>query len=230
MTESQTADRIDATHRARNYPDDCSLDAIATALEGRELYDVQLLQKIDPICRRCEEKNQKRRMAGVDLADPQLNDGDRVTMHAIHVIDDDGMRPPHWNIRSVSHAQHPQRDFADCIERGTALVRARATIHTAPDGEQHIIDVDVTNRSPSDQGPDQSVVEQQMEEFVDDSDAHPDGMTVIDRDPEDAPARWPQSERDWLDSLIESHGPLQMQTYSIEHPGPADPNPGEDSR
>jgi len=230
MTHDTSDDDIDATYRATEHPDDCSTDAIATALHGRKLYDPQLLQKVDPVCRRCEEKNQKRRMAGVDIVDPQLTDGDRVIIHAIHVVDDDELRPPHWNIRSASHVQHPQIDFADCIEQGTSLLRAHATIHTAPDGTAHIVDVDVRDRSPSSEGPSQSVVDARQEQFVDDSDEHPGGMTVIDRGAEDAPASWPELERDWLNNLVETHGGLEMPVYDIEKTGSVGTNPGGDGR
>ena len=223
---TQTADDIDARFRANEHPDDCSTAAIAAALNGRQLFDPQLLQKVDAVCRRCEEKNQKRRMAGVDIVDPQLTDGDRVIIHAVHVVDDDELRPPHWNIRSASHVQHPQIDFADCIEQGTSLLRAHATIHTAPDGTAHIVDVDVRDRSPSSEGPSQSVVDARQEQFVDDSDEHPARMTVIDRGREDAPASWPELERDWLDDLVETHGPLETPDYDIEEMGPAGANPG----
>jgi len=227
MKHTNTAARIDAADRANEHPDDCPPDAIATALEGRKLYDAQLLQKVDAVCRRCEEKNQKRRMAGVDLVDVHLDDGDRITLHAVHTVDDDAMRPPHWHIRGVSHVQHPRLDFAKCIEKGTALVRARATIHKSPSGELHIIDVDVENRSATDAGPDRSVVDRRQQEFVDDSDVHPDGMTVIDRDPEDAPAAWPELERSWLDDLIDEHGPLEESLYSASLGDDAGSLPGQ---
>jgi len=217
MTQSQDeADRIDATHRANHYPDDAPTRAIATALDGRSLIDVSISQDVDPVCRRCEEKNEKRRMAGIDLADPALDDGDRVTFHAIHRDDDDPLQRPHWLITSVSHAQHPRLDFDDVITSGTALVRARATMHERPDGRLHVIDVDITNRSKTAAGPDQSVVDERMQAFVDDSDCHPDGMTVIDRDPSDPPATWPELDRQWLADLAESHGPLSMPTYSAD--------------
>jgi len=224
MTQN-TAERIDARHRANEHPDDCSLDAIATALEGRSLDDAQLLQRVDPICRRCDEKNEKRRMAGVEPVDSRLADGDRVTLHAAHCVDDDGMRPPHWHILSVSHLQHPQIEFADSVQKGESQIRAHATIHEAPGGEHHIVDVDVREHSPAADGPEQSVVDRRQQEFVDDSDAHPDGMIVIDRDPEDAPAHWPLLERAWLENLIDKHGPLEIPTYSLEHPSPGDANP-----
>jgi len=214
MTQ-HTADQIDAEQQANQHPNDCSTDAIATALDGRCLLDRPLLQDIDPICRRCDEQNKKRRMAGVDVADPQLQDGDRVVFHAVHVVDDDELRPPHWNLRPMHHADHPQPDFEDCISAGTAIVRACATIHETPT-EYYVVDVDVTHRSPTDAGPDQSVIEQRRQQFVDDSDEHPDDMTVIDPDPEDAPAHWPDEDRDWLRDLIDEHGPLTGTPYPTD--------------
>jgi hypothetical protein len=222
MTQSQdTADRIDATHRANHYPDDAPTGAIATALEGRRLHDPQLLQKFDGICSRCEEKNDKRRMADVSIQDPSLNDGDAVTIHATHTVDDDGLREPHWHIRGIEHTYHPQTPFDHVITSGTSLVRARCDLYER-DGRYHIVDVDVTERSRADDGPDRSVVEQRRQQYVDDSDAHPDDMTVIDRDPEDPPADWPQLDREWLNDLIETHGPLTKPQTHI----PMDAIPG----
>lgn len=211
MTQ-HTTDQIDAEEQANHHPDDCSTDAIATALDGRCLFDRALIQDVDPICRRCEEKNEKRRMAGVDAADPQLDDGDRVVFHAIHMADDDGLRPPHWHIRPMHHADHAQPDLEDCVSAGTALVRARGTIHETPT-DHYVVDVDVTDRSRTDAGPDQSVIDERRQQFVDDSDEHPDDMTVIDPDPEDAPAHWPDADRDWLRDLTDQHGPLTGSPY-----------------
>jgi hypothetical protein len=221
MTQSQdTADRIDATQQANQHPDDATKTEIATALEGRRLHDPQLLQKFHGICRRCEEKNDKRRMAGVDQVDPTLNDGDAVTIHAIHTVDDDGLREPHWHIRNAIHTQHPQTPFDDVITSGTALVRARATMHKS-DGRYHIVDVTVTERSRTDAGPDQSVIDERQQQYVVDDPAVDDAV-VIDRDPEDPPADWPQLDREWLNDLIDSEGPLTKQTTHI----PRDAIPG----
>jgi hypothetical protein len=226
---TQTADSIDATHRANEHPDDCSTASIAAALDGRKLFNPQLRQTVVPICRRCEEKNSKRQMAGVDIVSPEVTHGDRVTVTAIHVADDDRRRPPHWNIRSVSHISHPQVNFADCIQQGTSLVRAHATIHTAPDGDAYIIDVDVTGRSTSSEGPSQSVVDARQEQFIDDSGEYPAHMNVIDRDPEDAPASWPEAEREWLHNLVEAHGPLEMPVFSVEEGDVPGSNPRGDT-
>ena len=230
MTQTQnTADRIDATHRANQHPDDASKAEIATALEGRRLHDPKLLQKFHGICSRCDEKNDKRRMAGVDQVDPSLNDGDAVTIHATHTVDDDGLREPHWHIRGVLHTHHPLLPFDDVITSGTALVRARCELHKQ-DQRYHIVDVEVTKRSRTDAGPDRSAVEQRRQQYVDDSDEHPDDMTVIDRDPEDAPAHWPQLDREWLDDLIASNGPLTDQVYQITVDPPAGRQGGPSGR
>jgi hypothetical protein len=225
MPQSQTtAERIDATHQANQHPDDASKSEIATALEGRRLHDPQLLQKFDGICARCDEKNDKRRMAGVDPVDPSLDHGDAVTIHAIHTDDDDELRAPHWHIRGVLHTHHPQVSFDNVITSGTSLVRARCELHKQ-DQRYHIVDVEVTERSRTDAGPDQSVVEQRRQRFVDHSDEHPDDMMVIDRDPEDPPAHWPQLDREWLIDLIASKGPLTEQVYQITVDPPAGDQP-----
>jgi hypothetical protein len=221
MTQTQTPDRIDATYRANHYPDDAPTDAIATALEGRSLIDVAISQDVDNLCRRCEEKNEKRRMADVDVVNPALEDGDRVTFHAIHQDEDDTLHDPHWLITAVSHAQHPRLDFADVITSGTALIRARATMHERQDGRLHVVDVDITHRSKTPAGPDQSVVDQRQQQYIDDDPDLPDDMTVIDRDPEDPPASWPELDREWLDQLIIDHGPLSMPTYAVSAPAAA---------
>ena len=226
MTQSQnTADRIDATHRANHYPDDAPTRAIATALDGRSLIDVAISQDVDPVCRRCEEKNEKRRMAGIDLADPALDDGDRVTFHAIHRDDDDDpLQRPHWLITSISHAQHPRLDFDDVITSGTALVRARATIFERQDGRMHVIDVDIQQRSTRSEGPEQSLVDERQQQFIDDDPDLPD-MTVIDLPADEPPASWPQLDRDWLDRLVDEHGTLEVPTYDAGAPGNIDVNP-----
>lgn len=234
MTQ-HTTDEIDAEQQANHHPDDCSTSEIATALEGRCLFDRALIQDVDPVCRRCEEKNKKRRMAEVDGADPELEDGDRVVFHAIHEDDDDGLRPPHWHIRPMYHADHPQVDFADAVVSGTALVRARGTIHES-ETDNYVVDVEVTHRSRTDAGPEQSVIDKRREEFVDDSPEHPDDMTVIDQDPEDAPVHWPDKEREWLRDFIDEHGPLTGSPYpDYDTPEPTSvditpPSPGEDRR
>jgi hypothetical protein len=222
MAQTQTADRIDATYRANHYPDAAPAGAIATALDGRKLIDPTISQKVDPICRRCEEKNRKRRMAGVDIEDAQLEHGDKVTLYAVYT--DDGLTRRHWQITAVDHTHHPQIDFEDCIKAGTALVRARATIHQTPE-RFHVVDVDITHRSKTAAGPDQSVVDQRQKQHIDDSDHHPDGMTVID--PEDPPASWPQVDREWLDQLISDHGPLLIQTYGADATPAAPDSPVE---
>jgi len=218
MTHTTTADEIDAAYRANNHPNDCSEASVATALDGRVIFDTDLLQKVDAVCRRCEEKNKKRRMAGVAPVDAGLADGDRVTVHATHVVDDDGLRPPHWHINSISHVTHQQPDFGGVVESGTTLVRAQATIHKSPGGAAHIVDVEVADRSPESAGPERSVVSRRQEEYVDENDATPAGTVVVDRGPHDAPASWPEVDREWLDDLVESHGPLSEPVYHMGAP------------
>lgn len=225
MSQSDTADQIEATYRADHYPDDCTTDHIETALDGRRLQDVSISQSVDGVCRRCEEKNQKRRMAGVSPHDERLYDGDRVTLHAVHRDDDDDpLQRPHWLITSISHAQHPRLDFDDVITSGTALVRARASIFERQDGRMHVIDVDIQQRSTTTEGPEQSLVDERQQQFIDDDPDLPD-MTVIDLPADEPPASWPQLDRDWLDRLVDEHGTLEVPTYDAGAPGNIDVNP-----
>jgi hypothetical protein len=84
------------------------------------------------------------------------------------------------------------------------------------DGRYHIVDVTVTERSRADAGPDQSVIDKRQQQYVVDDPAVDDAV-VIDRDPEDPPAHWPQLDREWLNDLIDSKGPLAEQTPFFPH-------------
>jgi len=212
----RTPTRIDPTNPANIDPDECTVEGIEAALEGRKLLDTELLQKVDPVCHRTEEKNIKRRKAGVELKDAQLNEGDRVTVHAVFDDAPDGKQPPHWHITRVDRADHPQVDFDKCIQTGVALVRVQARIHVSTEGTHHLVDVDVTDRSKSDEGPEQSVVDRRQQQYVDDSGDHPDDMAVITPDAEDPPANWPPEDRAWLNDLIDNHGPLEMPVYHLD--------------
>ena len=224
------------TERANRSPETASLDDIEAALRGRSLFDVQLGQKIDG-CRRCSEKNTKRRYAGVDLVDPTFEDGDVVTIHAVHA--DSDYAGPHWLMTAVEHGHHPQLPFEDVTSQGTDIVRARARITDTERGA-YVVDVDVTHRSQSDDGPASSVVdEREQSHIVDDDEHHPDDVTVIDVPADEPPAHWPELDRQWLDRLGDEHGPLEVPTYgftpddadiSLEEGVPEPVNPGGDSR
>lgn len=217
MTQ-HTTDRIDAAHRAIHHPDEAAKSDIAAELDGQCLQDVATLQSLEPICHRTREKNEKRRMAGLGREDEHLKDGDRVTLHAVFC--DDPELPAHWAITRLDRAEHPHRDFVDWVESGTALVRAEATFHRVDNDptREHVVDVTVTDHSPTAHGPNRSKMDRERQQYVDDSDEHPDGMTVIDRPPEEPPANWPQPEREWLDGLVDDYGPLERQSYEIDSP------------
>ena len=224
------------TERANRSPSDASLGDIEAALRGRRLFDVQLAQKIDG-CRRCEEKNHKRRYAGVDLVDETFDDGDAVTIYAVHTQSD--YAGPHWLMTAVEHAHHAQIPFDDVTSQGTSIVRARARI-TVTEQRKHIVDVHVTHRSERGEGAVSSVVEGRRQSHIaDDDEHHPDDVTVIDIAADEAPAHWPELDRMWLERLADEHGPLEVPTYGItnedaeimlEEPGTEPVNPGEDSR
>lgn len=218
-----THDTDEATERANRYPDDADAADIEAALRGRRLFKPRLGQKIDG-CRRCQEKNTKRHFAGVDRVDATFDDGDDVTIHAVHDSASAGAGP-HWLITAAAHREHPQLPFDDVASRGTDLVRAHARIRERE--HTHIVDVDVIERSPMDAGPATSVVEQREQEHIDDG--APMDAVVIDRDPDDAPAHWPDADRQWLDKLASTFE-LQMPTFDVGEQASGDANPWGNSR
>lgn len=197
--------------RARRSPEDASKDDIEAALRGRQLFQGSIGQKIDG-CRRCREKNRKRRMAGTEIVDDRLYDGDEVVIHAVHRLSDHS--GPHWFITSAACSDHPQVPFAAAIQQGTHLIRATARVH-GEGNRKHLIDINVTAHSPASDGPAESTIGERQQEYVDDSDDHPDDTVVLDLDGDDPPAHWPAEDRDWLEKLVESNGPLEMPTYDI---------------
>lgn len=212
----------DDAKRANRIPDDASTDDIAAALRGRRLFDVQLAQKIDG-CRRCQEKNIKRRYAGVDLVDQTLEDDDAVTVHAAHT--DSGHAGPHWLITSAEHRHHDQLPFEDVASSGTDLVRAHARVHATEN--KHILDIDIVERSPRGEGPEQSTIEKQWQQYIDDDAGT--AATVINRNADEPPAHWPEEDRQWLQQLADAHT-LEVPTYDIAEDDPSDANPGVDAR
>jgi len=205
MTQTHpTAERIDAAYQANHYPDGASTQDVEEALEARQLADGDLVQKVDPYCQRCQQKNQKRRLVGVDESDPYIEDGDYVEFFAHHMDPDDVFVPKHWEITALYHQRHPHVALSDAAEAGVDLVRARARVHKT-ERHEHLVDVDVLERSHADDGPEQSLVMQRQERYIDDSDEHPDGMTVISIPDESPPAEWPNEEREWLRQLLADH-------------------------
>lgn len=217
----------DAAEQANRTPDDATTDDIAAALEGRQLFDAHLGQKIDG-CRRCEEKNTKRRYAGVDLVDETFDDGDAVTIHAVHRESE--YAGAYWLMTAVEHIQHPQLPFDDIVSQGTALVRARARVHDTAQG-RYIVDVDVARRSRTDRGPASSAVDERQQSYIagDDDDRHPTDVDIIEHGTDDPPAHWPELDQQWLQQLSDAHT-LEVPTYSIEKTHSAGANPWGDSR
>lgn len=200
-------------------------DIIANDLRGK-LYDPQLLQKISG-CGRCEAKNQKLRCAqGIDPVEGTsiFHHGDCVQVHAVRR--DDLCGDAHWTAAAVHHRHHPQRPFADGVVHGTDQARAHARIHVT-DENKHIVDIDVVDVSPSDDGPQTSPIQRDRQQFVDDqSDSHPDQVDVLDRGPSEPPAHWPDVERDWLRQLQADHGPLEIPHVHLGVSGDLDDGSG----
>jgi len=220
MTHNTSAD--DAADRANRNPTDAATADIENTLEGRVLFTNRLPQKIDG-CRRCQEKNQKRRCAGIETEDPTFDDGDDVILHAVH-RDGWGVAGDHWLVTSASHRDHPQVPFDDIVRQDANQVRAHARVLDRDDErEKRFVDVDIVERSRAGDGPAQSVVGRREQSQVDDD--APDGMTVIDIKPDEAPAHWPEEDRHWLDKLAQAFE-LEPQTYSIEEMGSDGSNPG----
>lgn len=184
-------------------------DAIAADLRG-ELYDPGRIQKING-CGRCQAKNHRRRCAnGISPVDDAstFDDGDDVLINAVRR--DDLWDKTHWVASGVHHRHHPQRPFADGVVHGTDQARAHARIHIT-DENKYIVDIDVVDVSPSDDGPQTSPIQRDRQQFVDDqSDSHPDQVNVLDRGPSEPPAHWPDVEREWLRQLQADHGPLEI--------------------
>ena len=202
-------DPDDAAVRANRNPADASTADIEAALEERRLFSHW--QRIDG-CRRCQEKNQKRRHAGINTVDYTFDDGDDVILHAVH-RDGSDITDEHWLVTAAEHREHPQLPFEDAISQGTDLVRARACVRERDDGRMHFVDVDIFERSRAGDGPSQSVVgRRQQSQIVDDG---PDDMNVIEIDPDEAPAHWPDGDRQWLRKLANVFE-LERRTYSIE--------------
>jgi len=216
MTQTHpTAERIDAAYQANHYPDGASRQDIEEALEGRQLADGDLVQKVDPYCQRCQQKNQKRRLVGVDESDEYIEDGDYVEFFAHHMDPDDVFVPKHWEITALYHQRHPHVALSDAAEAGVDLVRARARVHKN-ERHEYLIDVDVLERSQSDDGPDESVIAKRQQRYIDDSDWHPDDATVISVPEQEPPASWPQAECDWLRQLLEQHDAVDRNVPDLD--------------
>lgn len=222
---THNTDTHNAVDRANRHPTDAATADIENALEERVLFTNRLPQKIDG-CRRCQEKNQKRRYAGVDTAVSTFDDGDDVILHAVH-RDGWGVADDHWVVTSAAHRDHPQVPFDDMVSRDANQVRAHARVlDRDSDREKRFVDVDVVERSRAGEGPVQSEVCRREQSQIDDD--APDGMTIIDIKPDEAPAHWPEEDRHWLDKLAQAFE-LERKTYSIEKMGSDGSNPWGDA-
>jgi len=216
---THNTDANDAADRANRNPTDAATADSEAALEG-PIFTHR--QRIDG-CRRCQEKNQKRRYAGIDTVSTTFDDGDDVILHAVH-RDASDITDEHWLVTSAAHRDHPQVPFDDMARRDANQVRAHARVLDRDDErEKRFVDVDVVERSRSGDGPAKSVVGRREQSQIDDD--APDGMTVIDIDPDEAPASWPDEERHWLQKLAHVFE-LERRTYSIEKMGSDGSNPG----
>jgi hypothetical protein len=211
-----TEERINRTYRANHRPADASMQDIAAALEGRKLYNPDLMQNVEPYCSRCSDKNRKRRLVRIDDTDPYIQDGDRVAFFAISNDPDDLTTRKHWRVLSVLHERHPQPPMSKIEDSRTDIVRAWGRVHKT-EYHEHLVDVDVIERSPVGDGPAQSVIQKRRKECIDHSAEVPDGITVLDVAPEDPFPNWPEADRQWLRELIVEHGPLESDT---EYPEP----------
>jgi len=221
-------DQDGAAERANRTPADASTADIEAGLRGQQLFTH--LQRVDG-CRRCQEMNTKRGYAGVDRVDDTFQDGDEVTVHAVHADADAHFAGPFWRITSVDHERHPQIPFEDTIQSGTDIVRARARVHDVS-GQQHLLDVDVVERSPRGDGPQQSRVEQRRQQHIVEGDGgvHPEGTEVVELPEDEPPAHWPDEDRQWLQNLADERGPLEVPTFGFEKIDSDDVNPGGTSR
>lgn len=207
-----TEERINRTHRANRQPADASMQDIAAALEGRQFSDPDLMQSVEPYCSRCSDKNRKRSLVGIDNTDPYIKDGDRVGFFAIYVEEPDDLTTrKHWRVLSVLHERHPHPPMSEIEESGTDIIRARARVHKT-ERHEHLVDVDVIDRSPVGDGPDQSVIQKRRDQCIDHTADTPDGIIQLDIAPEDPFPNWPDAERQWLRDLIVEHGPLERDT------------------
>jgi len=226
MTPDTPSD--DPAERANQNPDDASITDIEAALRGRKLFSH--LQRIDG-CRRCQEKNTKRGYAGVDRVDATFEDGDEVTVHAVHADTDAHFAGPFWRITAVEHRRHPQVAFEETVQSGTDIVRAHARVHGVPEWP-HLLDIEIVTRSPRTEGPQQSRVEQRAQQHTveGDGDEHPEGMAVVERANDEPPAHWPDEDRQWLQELADEHAPLEVPTYGAAKIDPDGASPGGDGR
>lgn len=196
------------THTANRYPEDASPADIAAALEGCQLFNPELSQRVDQLCRRCEQKNRKRRMADVDQRDAHLKAGEKIILDAAHGGGDERVAP-HWHIVALYHPDHAMVDMDDTASLKAHQVRACARLHET-DAATYLVDVDVGAHSPASKGHDISPVQQRRRQYIDHSTAHPDSAVVIDVPPEEPLASWPDEDRRWLEALVESEGPLEQ--------------------
>lgn len=198
-----THHEIDTTHPANRSPADATTEQIADALDGRLLFNRLLLMKFDGRCRRCEDKNSRRRAFGVEPERERIADGEEVSFFAYYNNDRDLDSAPdgYWRISKVIHADHPLVPFEYVTHDAHPQVRGKANVDVV-EGEGHrITNVAIEERSPLGEGGENPVVEQRQQEYVTDgTDDHPEGVIAIP--PDEPEPTWPRPERQWLDELV----------------------------
>jgi len=206
---------IDTTHPANSDPTTATDAEIADALDDRQLFNRTLLMKFNGFCRRCKQKNQRRRAAGLDEARERFRDGERVHIFAYYVREEEvemAHAPPgYWRISKVICADHPVVPFGHVAAAGRHQVRGRANVEEV-EGESHRLqNTTVEDRSPPEEGAEVTVVDERRQQFeAGPGSEHPEGVISVPiEEPEPA---WPASEREWLEAVAEEHGPLEPTT------------------
>lgn len=201
-----THHEIDTTHPANRTPADATDEQIADALDDRLLFKRLLLMDFDGRCRRCEDKNNRRRAYGVDTEPEEIADGAEVSFFAYFNADPDLDLAPdgYWRISKVVHADHPLVPFDHLTHDAHAQVRGKANVDVV-EGEGHrITNVAIEERSPQGEGGENPVVEQRQQQHVSDGTGeHPEG--VIDIPTDEPEPTWPPAEQQWLDELVSNN-------------------------
>jgi len=208
-----TNHEIDPEHPANSDPENATAAEVEAALEDGRLFNRPLLMKFDGVCPRCESKNRKRRLAGVDESRERVRDGEHVRFFAYHVpeeqVEHETAPLGYWRISKVLCADHPPLPFGETISETTHQVRGLANVDDVEGDGHRLRNVSIEARSPAGQGPERTLVEQRREQYVTDgSGDHPGGVVVVP--PEEPEPTWPEETRDWLAELVEEHGPLEQ--------------------
>jgi len=200
-TDNDLADLISAEttgeQRARYDPTEATDADVEQALEGLPLFNMRRNQMIDFECRRCRQKNQKRRYADVAQRDNKnIVDGDPVTIHADHYTDT-VLNEQYWRVTHLDHRGHPYKSLTEHAVADMHIVRAHATIQVVDakdvraDRSGHdavVTDVSIQERSKKGEG--------KLRDPP--SDVERPGRT-------DPPSDWPDETVEWFDQLKAEH-------------------------